>query len=69
MDNQNQIMQPQVLVNQQIAQQMSAKDFAAKYQSKREVYLFFTLNCQAYLPRYENITIYFLKDIAMGLKR
>ena len=69
MDNQNQIMQQPVNLGPQMPQTMSAKDFAAKYQSKREVYLFFTLNCQAYLPRYENITIYFLKDIAMGLKR
>ena len=69
MDQQNQIMQPGFNGAANGNQNLSAKDFAAKYQSKREVYLFFTLNCQAYLPRYENITIYFLKDIAMGLKR
>jgi hypothetical protein len=69
MDNQNQIMAQQQIMGPQMPQTMSAKDFAAKYQSKREVYLFFTLNCQAYLPRYENITIYFLKDIVNGLKR
>ena len=69
MDQQNQIMQPGFNGAAQAANTMSAKDFSAKYQSKREVYLFFTLNCQAYLPRYENITIYFLKDIVNGLKR
>jgi hypothetical protein len=49
--------------------QMSAAEFAAKYRSKREIYLFLTLNCLAYLPRYENITIYFLKDLAWGTKK
>ena len=48
---------------------MSAAEFAAKYRSKREIYLFLTLNCLAYLPRYENITIYFLKDLAWGTKK
>lgn len=48
---------------------VSAAEFGAKFQSKREVYLLLTLQCQAYLPRYENITIYFLKDLISGVKR
>ena len=62
-------MAPNPGFNQQLSQNITAKEFASKYNSKREVYLFFTLNCQAYLPRYENITIYFLKDLVSGAKR
>jgi len=40
-----------------IVQQISAQQFGAKYQSKREVYMFLTISCKAYLPRYENVTI------------
>ena len=48
---------------------ISAKEFGSKFQSKREVFLLLTLQCQAYLPKYENVTIYFLKDIISGAKR
>ena len=37
--------------------QISAQEFSAKAKSKREVYLLLTINCKAYLPRYENVTI------------
>ena len=44
-------------------------EFASKYKSKREVYNFLTIECHAYLPCYDNITIYFLKDLIGGRKK
>ena len=59
--------------NQQIPQapntQVSAKLFAAKYQSKRECYNFLAVDAGVYLPSYEQVTIYFLKDIMSGKKK
>ena len=51
------------------AQQITANSFAAKYKSKREVYNFLTIDCKAYLPAYDTITIYFLKDLINGTKK
>ena len=31
---------------------ITAKDFAAKYKSKREVYNFLSVDCGIYLPKY-----------------
>ena len=63
MDNQNR--QQQSRVNQQI----TATSFAAKYKSKREVYNFLTIDVKAYLPSYDTISIYFLKDLVSGQKK
>ena len=62
-------MAPAQIPNANAPVMISAAEFGAKFQSKREVYLLLTLQCQAYLPRYENITIYFLKDLISGVKR
>ncbi len=43
--------------------------FASKYKSKREVYNFLTIDCHAYLPPYDTLTIYFLKDLIGGRKK
>ena len=43
--------------------------FASKYKSKREVYNFLTIECHAYLPPYDTLTIYFLKDLISGAKK
>ena len=43
--------------------------FASKYKSKREVYNFLTINVKAYLPHYDTITIYYLKDLVSGAKK
>ena len=48
---------------------MTAAAFAAKYKSKRECYTFLAVDVQAYLPAYDTITIYFLKDIINGSKK
>jgi hypothetical protein len=37
--------------------QITAASFAAKFKSKREVYLFLTLDCKAYLPCHPTVTI------------
>ena len=47
---------------------VSAAAFAAKYRSKRECYNFCAVEANIYLPAYEQVTIYFLKDIMRGQK-
>ena len=60
------------IIEQQMAQQqvtqVSSKEFAAKYRSKREIYNFLASDVGVYLPPYDNITIYFLKELMMGKK-
>ena len=51
------------------AAQISSKEFAAKYRSKREIYNFLACDVGIFLPAYDNITIYFLKDLMMGKKK
>ena len=48
---------------------ITSKEFAAKYRSKREVYNFLATDVGVYLPPYDNVTIYFLKDLMSGVKR
>ena len=48
---------------------LSAKTFAAKFRSKKEVWNFLTIDCGAYLPPMENITIYHMKDLVSGKKK
>ena len=40
--------------------QILAKQFQAKFSTKRECYNFLTLDCKAYLPHYHTVTIYFV---------
>ena len=47
---QNQIAQPK--------QRVTAVEFAAKFQSKREVFKFLSHECKAYLDNYEALTIW-----------
>ena len=67
-DNHNQVMQP---INQGMppTSHVSSKEFAAKYRSKREVYNFLATDVGVYLPPYDNVTIYFLKDLIWGRKK
>ena len=62
-------MDGQINNHLQARQQISAIEFASKYKSKREVYNFLTLEVKAYLPNYDTITIYFLKDLIYGKKK
>ena len=48
---------------------VSSKEFAAKYRSKREIYNFLAADVGIYLPPYDNVTIYFLKELMCGKKR
>ena len=68
MDRQNQQMQ---VVGQGPAPvtQVSSKEFAAKYNSKREIYNFLAADAGVYLPPYDNVTIYFLKELMGGKKK
>ena len=47
----------------------SAAAFAAKYRSKRECYNFLSVDANVYLPAYEQVTIYFCKDLISGAKK
>ena len=40
---------------------ITTAQFAAKFKSKSEIYLFLTVDCKAYLCSKDNLTIYFLK--------
>ncbi len=44
--------QPDVIIGNPQTQQISAKEFAAKYKSKREVYNFLSVDVGVYLPAY-----------------
>ena len=68
MDAHNQPMQP-VNQGQPPTAHVSSKEFAAKYRSKREVYNFLATDVGVYLPPYDNVTIYFLKDLIWGKKK
>ena len=48
---------------------ISSKEFAAKYRSKREIYNFLTCDVGVFLPPYDNVTIFFLKDLMMGKRK
>jgi hypothetical protein len=48
---------------------VSAAAFGAKFRSKRECYNFLTVECKFYLPAYDTLTIYFLKDLITGTKK
>ena len=45
---------------------VNVKEFEAKYRSKREVFTFLTIDGDAYMPPFENVTGYFLKDVVSG---
>ena len=51
------------------ATKVSAKEFSAKYKSKYEVYRFLTVDCGHYISPYNTVSIYFLRDLAAGIKR
>ena len=49
--------------------QITAAAFAAKFQSKREVHRFLTTEVGAYLPAVHTMTVWHLRDLAMGKKQ
>ena len=68
MESNNQDMQ-QIPNNVAQFSQISSKEFAAKYRSKREIYNFLACDVGIFLPPYDNVTIYFLKELMMGKKK
>jgi hypothetical protein len=48
--------------------QVSVAEFAAKYKTKREVYNFLTVDCRAYEPPIQCVTVWHLRDQAAGTK-
>ena len=48
---------------------MTSQEFAARYNSKGEVYRFLATEVGAYVPDYKVVTIWHLKDIAAGKRR
>ena len=48
---------------------VNADEFASKYQSKTEVWRFLSTECKAYLPTYETVTIFHLRDLAANKRK
>ena len=48
---------------------ITAKQFADKMRSKQEVYHFLTHGMGAYLPAYDNVTVWHMRDLASGKRR
>ena len=48
---------------------ITAQEFRAKYNSKKECFNFLSVDCKAYLSSFETVTIYFLKDLIAGQKK
>ena len=67
MENNNQDMH-HLPDNGSQAAKISSKEFQAKYRSKREIYNFLACDVGIFLPPYDNVTIYFLKELMMGKK-
>ena len=44
------------------------KLFSAKYKSKRELWNFLAIECGTYLPAYDVVNIYFLRDLCNSKK-
>ena len=50
-------------------QSVTSANFASKFRSKREIFVFLTVDVQAYLCSCDNLTIYFLKDLINGKRK
>jgi len=48
--------------------QVNVNEVMEKMASKRDVYNFLTLECEAYLPKVDTVNIFFLKQITRGTK-
>ena len=44
------------------------QEFAAKYQTKKEIYDFLTVNCKVVCPPADTVTIWHLRDMMSGVK-
>ena len=50
-------------------QRINAATFAAKFKSKKECYNFLTIEAGGYLPPYQGITIFHMKQMISGKKK
>lgn len=48
---------------------MAASTFASKFNSKKDIFFFLTIEVGAYLCEHNNLTIYFLKKVISGEKK
>jgi hypothetical protein len=67
--NNSQNNQSQASSNEFNGQRVSAQTFAAKFKSKKEIFNFLTVDAKAFLPPYDTITIYHMRDIVSGTKK
>ena len=58
---------PNPFANQKV--KVNAKAFQAKYADKMEVYKFLTHDVGAYLPPYESVTVWHMRDLCSGKRR
>ena len=62
-------MSQNLMQNSTQTTQINAASFGAKYSSKREIYRFLTSEARIYLPSYETVTIFHLRDLVAGRRR
>ena len=48
---------------------VTAAAFSSKFRSKKEIYVFLTVDVRAYLCNCDNLTSYFLKDLIAGKRK
>ena len=48
---------------------ITVAEVAAKFRTKSEIYQFTSLDCRAYMPPADCVTIYYLKDLISGDRR
>jgi len=61
--------QQQIVPRAPQAAKVTAATFGAKYTNKREVYRFLATEANVYLPPMDNVTIWHLRDLAMGERK
>lgn len=59
----------QIAANQPQNTSINAASFGAKFSSKREVYRFLTAEARIYLPSYETVTVFHMRDLVAGRRR
>ena len=45
---------------------ITARDFARKMRDKQEVYHFLSHTCGVYVPAYDNVTVWHMRDLVSG---
>ncbi len=50
-------------------QVVTSNEFNSKFSSKKEVFRFLAFDCGIYLPSYDAVTVWHLRDIASGKRK